>query len=149
MKNTVATWILTIMMIFVGFDAVADSSTSSNYIFTADGMHLQEVLLRLELLDQEQQDCYFLIKKSQDGINFRIIAEVEDIKLQNGVIIIADHLRANKMTHYQLVRVDANGENIVETTTFDPNAQEDGEGVMLGMSDKNNNTGDLGDPHDL
>lgn len=128
--------------------SAADSSDVSNVSLTADRMHQQEVVLTLTVAQKEEGDEYYLIKKSTDGIDFHPIFELDADRLLHDVIVIADHLRQNTITYYQLSKFGVDGEEIISVTTYDP--ERAAEASMSGTLQNTPGTSKIaGDPHAL
>lgn len=149
MKQILKNWMLTIAIIGVGaFDLLADSSHVSNYLFTADGMHQQEVLLTLEIVKDEPSNNFLIIKKSADGLRLKTVAEFDLSQITGTTLVIADHLYENTPMQYYLVEVDARGEEVISTISYDPNQIEPAD-VILGSDDKLDSGDLLQDPHSM
>jgi hypothetical protein len=106
-----------------GLNLKADSSEVSNYLFSVDGMHQQEVLLILHLDKLDDDGFRYLIKRSEDGTNFRLVTQLLKVDLTSDTIVLADHLNTNTTTYYQLISVDKRGEQVISTISYDPDQE--------------------------
>lgn len=123
MKIKIINWILAIILVYAGGgNLLADSSDVNNYTLTAQRMHDQEVLLKLQLDRISESDHYYLIKKTLNGVDYQTIFELEVDKINTNQIVFADHLPENVITEYQLSKVGINGEEVISTATYDPEA---------------------------
>lgn len=123
MKIKIINWILAIMLVHAGGgNLLADSSDVNNYTLTAQRMHDQEVLLKLQLDRISESDHYYLIKKSLNGVDYQTIFELDVDKINTNQIVFADHLPENVTIEYQLSKVGINGEEVISTATYDPEA---------------------------
>lgn len=106
-----------------GLNLKADSSQISNYLFSVDGMHQQEVLLILHLDSLDDDGFRYLIKRSEDGANFHLVTQLLKVDLATSTIVLADHINTNTMTYYQLISVDEGGEQVISTISYDPDQE--------------------------
>lgn len=114
-----------ILLSFTGLTAMADSSKiKSNVLcFSVEKMHLQELILKVKFDDQAVNITGYIIKRSNDNINFVQFIDSPINPVADGYAVIIDHLINNQVTFYELYTVDTLGQEVlVSKAVYDPSA---------------------------
>ncbi len=147
MKNRMKNGLWLIVLGLFSLNVRADSivGEKANYL-TVWSMHLQEVVIKVELEDLVDAGATYVIRKSTDGRHFAPINQwTFDHRMINQVVI-ADHLSVAGPVFYQLYEIDNRGrETLIDTVIFDPALEKREETQPTGPSLEINVP--VGDPH--
>lgn len=148
MKNRMKNGLWLIVLGLISLNVRADSSIvpeKANYL-TVWSMHLQEVVIKVDMDDLADAGATYVIRKSTDGRHYLPVNQwTFDHRMINQVVI-ADHLNAAGPVFYQLYEIDNRGrETLIDTVIFDPALEKHEETAPEGVSSEVIEL--VGDPH--